>query len=332
MPTLSSFGEDAAGHLYAVNNQGNQVVRLVAGATAGTLDTQPLTGPFDLPVALGTYPGDPSRLFVAEQSGHVRLVVAGVVRPTPYLDVAPFGFSTGGERGLLSVVASPDYATSGRLYVYYTAGDGDIRIDEVTRSAANPEVADPATRRNVLTIEHSSESNHNGGQMHFGSDGCLWVTTGDGGGGNDQHNNAQNTSTLLGKILRIDPNPSSAAGPGCPATAGPPPSGDTTAPVFRARAPRRQRLLRNHGVVVYVRCNEDCTVNAGGTLLVRHRKLRLRRAHPGWQRGRGSDGRAGGPARQAARAAGTPPPRPSARSPAAAGHGLGRQPVSAGPA
>ena len=52
MPTLSSFGEDARGPPLRVNNQGNQVVRLVAGATAGTLDTQPLTGPFDLPVAL----------------------------------------------------------------------------------------------------------------------------------------------------------------------------------------------------------------------------------------------------------------------------------------
>ena len=213
---------------------------------------------------------------MAEQSGNVRLVVNGAVRPTPYLSVAPFGFSTGGERGLLSVVASPDSRTSGRLYVYYTAGDGDIRIDEVTRSAADAEVADPATRRNVLTIEHSSESNHNGGQMHFGSDGCLWVTTGDGGGGNDQHNNAQNTGALLGKILRIDPNPAGAAGPGCPATAGPPPSGDTTAPKLHARAPRRQRVLRHRGVVVYVRCNETCTVNAGGTLLALHRRVRLR--------------------------------------------------------
>jgi hypothetical protein len=101
-------------------------------------------GPVRPPGRPGHVSRRPSRLFVAEQSGHVRLVVDGVVRPTPYLDVTAVGFSTGGERGLLSVVASPDYSTSGRLYVYYTAGDGDIRIDEVTRSAANAEVADQA--------------------------------------------------------------------------------------------------------------------------------------------------------------------------------------------
>jgi glucose/arabinose dehydrogenase len=279
VPNLSSFGEDAAGHLYAVNLYGNQVVRLVAGASPGTLESQQITGGFNMPVALGTYPGDASKMFVAEQGGLVRLIVNGAVRATPVVNVAAFGLTNAGERGLLSVVAAPDYATTGKLYVYYTDSGGDIRIDELTRSTTNPDVADPATRRNVLTIEHSSESNHNGGQMHFGRDGCLWISTGDGGGGNDVHNNAQNKGTLLGKILRINPNPPGVGSAKCRPAASPlpAPGGDVTKPKVSARAPRRQRVLRHHGAIVYAKCNERCTLAAGGTLLVGHRRVALRR-------------------------------------------------------
>ena len=111
----------------------------------------------------------------------------------------------GGERGLLSVAFPPDYATSGRFYVYFTDTGGDIRIEEYRRSA-NADLADRTTRRAVLGIEHSSQSNHNGGQLQFGPDGYLYAGTGDGGGGNDIHDNAQNLGTLLGKLLRIDPD------------------------------------------------------------------------------------------------------------------------------
>ena len=286
VPTLSSFGQDAAGRLYAVNNGGGRVVRLVFGGSPGTLAAQPLTGAFDAPVAIGTYPNDASRLFVAEQTGKVRLVVDGAVRPTPYLDVVPFGLSAGGERGLLSVVAAPDYLLSGKVYVYYTDAGGDIRVDEFARSAVNPETADPASRRPVLVIEHSSRSNHNGGQMHFGADNCLWITTGDGGGQNNELGNSQNVGTLLGKLLRVDPNPGGGGAPVCTLAGAPPPpppgngvpTPDQTAPVLFARAPRRQRVLRLRGAVVYVRCSERCSLSVGGTLLVGRRKLLLRRA------------------------------------------------------
>jgi hypothetical protein len=207
--------------------------------------------------------------------------VDGAARPTPFLDVAPFGLSVGGERGLLSVVAAPDYVTSGKVYVYYTDSGGDIRIEEFTRSSANPETADPSSRKTVLVIEHSSESNHNGGQLHFGPDGCLWVTTGDGGGQNNQHNNAQNVGTLLGKILRLNPNPPGVGGTACGGAAAPPPpagTADTTAPTLSVRVPRRQRVLRLRGAVAYVRCSEACTVVAGGTLRIGSRSLLLRRA------------------------------------------------------
>ena len=277
---LASFGEDAEGHLYAASNTGNQVVRLLPGAMSGTLTTAPLTGSFSGPVAIGTYPGDGARLFVAEIGGKVRLVVNGAVKATPFLDVAPFGLSSGGERGLLSVEAAPDYPLSGKVYVYYTDSGGDIRIEEFTRSATNPEIADQSSRRTVLVIEHSSESNHNGGQLHFGPDGCLWVTTGDGGGQNNQHNNAQNVGTLLGKVLRFNPNPPGVGGTACAGAAAPPPAGtaDATAPTLSVRVPRRQRVLRLRGAVAYVRCSEACTVQAGGTLRIGSRRLLLRRA------------------------------------------------------
>lgn len=284
IPTLASFGEDASGRLYAVNRIDGTLSRLVPGPTSGTLGKEALAGPFALPIAIGTYPGDANRLFVGEQAGKVRLVVDGAVRPTPFLDVAPFGLTWGvsSERGLLSVVAAPDYPSSGKIYVYYTDSGGDIRIEEFTRSEVNPEVADPSSRRTVLVIEHSSAENHNGGQMHFGADGCMWVTTGDGGGATGHANNPQNPGTLLGKVLRIDPEP---PGPGraecVAAQALPGPGGgagaDTTAPSVFARAPRRQRVLRQRGAFVFVSCSENCSLSAGGTLVIGRGRLLLRR-------------------------------------------------------
>ena len=147
-----------AGRLYAVSLTGNEVVRLLPGATSGTLDD---------PGAHRAHSPRRSRSAHSQairrgcsslsRAGKVRLVVNDAVRPTPFLDVVPFGLGTGGERGLLSVVAAPDYAASGKLYVYYTDGGGDIRIEEFTRSSTDPERADPASRRTVLVIEHSNE-------------------------------------------------------------------------------------------------------------------------------------------------------------------------------
>jgi glucose/arabinose dehydrogenase len=239
VPSLASFGEDASGRLYVANLDGNAVHRLVSSGM-GALGTTPLTGPWDQPIAIASVPGDPQRLLVGERGGRVRLVVNGAAQPGAIAVVPnPPGVSTGGERGLLSVAAAPDFATSGRLFVYYTDLDGDIRVDEFLSGV----------RRSILAIEHSSAGNHNGGQLHFGPDGCLWITTGDGGGQNDQHNNAQNLSTHLGKILRIDPDPT---GPACrlpDAGAGPGLAADTTTPRLRARVRRRQRVLRRRGAV-----------------------------------------------------------------------------------
>jgi len=161
-------------------------------------------GTFDRPVYVTAPPGDRRRLFVVEQGGTVRVVRGGRKVRRPFLNISG-RISSGGERGLLSMAFAPDYASSGRFYVYYTARDGDISIVEYRRSSAQR--ADHGSARRVLTVDHPA-SNHNGGLLLFGPDGLLYAGLGDGGGGGDQHGsrgNGQNLSTLAGSILRIDP-------------------------------------------------------------------------------------------------------------------------------
>ena len=267
VPSLASFGEDADGRLYAANLFGNEVRRLTADGSGGLASTL-LNGPWDQPIAIGAVPGQPDRLVVAERPGRVRLVVGNAVQPGAIATVpTPPGVTTGGERGLLSVAAAPDFPTTGRLYVYYTDGGGDIRIDEFRGGA----------RREILAIEHSSAGNHNGGQLQFGPDGCLWITTGDGGGQGDQFMNAQNPGTHLGKILRIDPNLSGPVCGGPPTPAGPPVVAlQDTPPTLRVQAKRRQRVRRLRGAVAYASCSESCRVAVRGRLRVGRARFQMR--------------------------------------------------------
>lgn len=149
-----------------------------------------------------TQAGDGSdRLFVVEQSGRIQIIENGTLLPTPFLDISS-RVATEGERGLLSIAFPPDYASKGYFYAYYNDLQGDIIVARYRLSSANQ--ADPNSEAIVLTIDHSTFANHNGGQLAFGPDGFLYIGTGDGGGGGDPQNNAQNPNSLLGKILRID--------------------------------------------------------------------------------------------------------------------------------
>ena len=156
-------------------------------------------------------PGDRRRVFVVEQGGRIMVVLGGRKRRSrPFLDIRS-QVQSGGEQGLLSVAFAPDYASSGRFYVYFTDRSGDQRVVEYRRASADR--ADAGSARLVLRMD-DSEANHNGGLLLFGPDGHLYVGTGDGGGGGDQHGargNAQNLGSLLGKILRIDPRRPAAA-------------------------------------------------------------------------------------------------------------------------
>ncbi len=153
----------------------------------------------DAPIAMVVRPGHENLLFVAERAGRVRVVEDGRVRPEPVVEVET---TTDGERGLLGLVFSPD----GRhLYLSYTNLDGDSRLDEYTMGEGPTEI-DLSSRRTVMRVGQPF-SNHNGGHVAFGPDGMLYYALGDGGGIGDPEGNAQNTETLLGSILRIDPRP-----------------------------------------------------------------------------------------------------------------------------
>jgi glucose/arabinose dehydrogenase len=159
---------------------------------------------FDQPVEVKAAPGFPRLMFVVEQGGTVRVIRRGKKLGRPFLDISG-RVQSGGEQGLLSIAFPPDYRKSGRFYVYYTDGTGDIKVDEFKRRT--PVVAARGSRRPVITVRHRENSNHNGGQLQF-SGKLLYFGTGDGGGAGDTSGNAQNLNSLLGKLIRIDPRPS----------------------------------------------------------------------------------------------------------------------------
>jgi glucose/arabinose dehydrogenase len=164
------------------------------------------------PLLVGSPPGDVERLFIVEQDGTIRILKNGQMLATPFLDVSAITKSPadggGNEQGLLGLAFHPGYATNGWFFVYHTDSTGKSNVvARYTRSTANPDLADPATRQVVLTIAHPTFTNHNGGNLAFGpDDGYLYVGTGDGGSGCDPSGNAQNGTSLLGKLLRIDVN------------------------------------------------------------------------------------------------------------------------------
>jgi glucose/arabinose dehydrogenase len=182
----------------------------------------PVANELVAPMGLATT-GD-GRLFIIDQTGIVKVMLAnGTVLDDPFMDVqdrmvkiSPFY----DERGLLGLAFHPQYATNGLVYIMYSAPlrpgapegwDCTNRISEFKISGNDPNQVDTSTERVLLEID-KPQMNHNGGTIAFGPDGYLYVPLGDGGGANDvdlghaPDGNAQNTSTILGKILRIDVN------------------------------------------------------------------------------------------------------------------------------
>ncbi|HKH46428.1 MAG TPA: PQQ-dependent sugar dehydrogenase [Thermoanaerobaculia bacterium] len=163
-------------------------------------------GGLDQPTAIANA-GD-GRLFLALQGGLVVIVEQGALRPEAFLDIRPLMTQSGpgahsGEQGLLGLAVHPRYAQNGFFFVDYTDQLGAIVVARYRVSAEDPQRADPASGRILLTIP-KQYVNHNGGQIQFGPDGYLYVSVGDGGGAGGPSCFSQKSDSLLGKLLRLD--------------------------------------------------------------------------------------------------------------------------------
>ncbi len=197
---------------------GSQVIAGTAGNDIiygqGAGDTNPNTGfisatatvrSLSAPVFGGSTSADSNGIYVLEKDeGRITRVDISSGTTSTFLDLPPGSFGNGGERGLLGLTFHPDYATNGRFFIFVTQRNGDLQVREYANGGGNPPVANENATKTIITIPHSTNSNHNGGALAFGPDGLLYVSTGDGGGGNDPEGNGQNINTLLGKVLRLD--------------------------------------------------------------------------------------------------------------------------------
>ncbi|MBI5505060.1 MAG: PQQ-dependent sugar dehydrogenase [Deltaproteobacteria bacterium] len=176
----------------------------VAPTAGSAIDAVLVTDAVTQPIYATAPPLDPTRLFIVSRAGAIWILdlATGAVLPAPFLDISDL-VSIGSEQGLLSMAFDPNYESNGRFFVNYTDQQGDTAIARYQRSAGDPNLADAGSGVLVLEI-HQPFSNHNGGQIAFGADGYLYVGMGDGGGGGDPQENAQDDTTLLGKMLRLD--------------------------------------------------------------------------------------------------------------------------------
>ena len=163
---------------------------------SGFTDTQVVSG-LTNPTAMALAPD--GRIFIAQQGGQLRVVKDGALLAQPFLTVT---VNASGERGLLGVTFDPGFASNHFVYVYYTATAPAIH-NRLSRFTANGDVALAGSETILLELDNlSTATNHNGGAIHFGPDGKLYIAVGDNANGA----NAQTLTNLLGKILRINAN------------------------------------------------------------------------------------------------------------------------------
>jgi glucose/arabinose dehydrogenase len=166
-----------------------------------------VAGGLSKPVFITSAHDGTGRLFIVEKTGTIRILQGGTVLSTPFLDLSSM-VSTGSEQGLLGLAFHPSFKTNRKLYVDYTNRHGNTIVRQFRVSSSNPNRV-TGTGRRILAIKQPY-SNHNGGMLAFGPDGYLYIGTGDGGSAGDPGNRAQSKKTLLGKILRINVNATTA--------------------------------------------------------------------------------------------------------------------------
>jgi glucose/arabinose dehydrogenase len=174
---------------------------------SNSLRLQSISTSLSSPVFMTAPPGDSTRLFIVQQGGLIRIfdVIRGSLLTTAFLNISSL-LSTGGERGLLGMAFDSDYDANHQFYVFYTNTAGNIVIARYLRNATNANLANSSSATPLLTVAHPTFSNHNGGMLAFGPDACLYAGVGDGGSDGDLNNNGQNPFSLLGKLVRLNPN------------------------------------------------------------------------------------------------------------------------------
>ena len=212
-----------------------------SSASASGLSLVPIPGPTGAvpfkspggqgPTLVSAVPGDTHRVFVGTKDGYIYVVRDGVTQPTPFLDIHA-QVSTTNEDGLFSLVFDPNFATNRRFYVDYSDNVNttlpnldNYHLDAFQVSASNPDLAVASSQTRILMVPTTGCTNmaspHYGGQLAFGPDGHLWLTIGDGGDGSPNGEAppdcqvtspqlAEELSSLHGKMLRIDPQPTAA--------------------------------------------------------------------------------------------------------------------------
>jgi len=174
-----------------------------------------LSSQLDRPIGLAHAGHGSGRLFIVEQDGRIRIYdsVSDTLLATPFLDISSEVHSVGNEQGLLGLAFHPDYDNNGRFFVNYTSSPSSNTRHTVVAEFQVSGDPDIAMTVGETILEFPQEArNHNGGDMHFGADGFLYIASGDGGGANDTYQNAQNLDTLRGALLRIDVDGSPAEG------------------------------------------------------------------------------------------------------------------------
>ena len=183
-------------------------VLVMSVQTHAQISLEEFASGFNNPVDIAYVSDQSGRLFIVEQQGRIQIVDKdGNALSESFLDLSAKVGNGSGERGLLGLAFHPDYISNGYFFVYYTSTTGNefISVVERYRVSQDSNMADINSGEIVLSFEQPF-SNHNGGDLNFGSDGYLYIASGDGGSGNDPHQRGQDLTSPLGKILRIDVN------------------------------------------------------------------------------------------------------------------------------